>query len=150
MNKKILLTTLITCASAFGAQKNTPNPLPTNNALPIDLQVKLAELKLEKINVQIAKGPETNYKDLIVPTLGMGAGLLGIIQSGTNALKNKRIVDASGASLLVSSVIFLISYLKFNTVDTQETRYLNEKKIAQQQVVNYLRSINIPLTRGPR
>lgn len=139
MNKKLLLATLIITTSAFGAQKSSPNQAPTNNALPIDLQVKLAELKLDKINVQIAKGPETNYKDLIVPTLGMGAGIFGILYSGSGVISTKKIADTHGASLLVSSVIFLISYVKFNTTDTQETRYLSEKKIAQQQVVNYLR-----------
>jgi hypothetical protein len=138
MIKKLLIITLIIGASAFGAQKNTPYTPPENFALPFELQLKLAELKLDKINLAIAKGPTTNYKDLIVPTLGMTTGLMGILYSGSGALRTKNITDTYGASLLVSSLIFLFSYINFTATNTKETQYLEEKKFTQLCVIHHL------------
>lgn len=143
MHKRLLLITLITTAYNFGAQTSTPNIHSTRqtdpSVLPLELQLRLAELKLEKTNLEIAKGPTTNYKDLIVPALGMGAGLWGIVNSGTGVINNKKIADTHGAALLVSLCIFAVSYWQFKSGDKNEVDHLHDKKEAQKAVIEYLR-----------
>ena len=132
MNKLFLFITLVTTTLTFGAQPSAPNP-----CLPIDIQLKLAELKFDKIDLEIAKGPEVNYKDLIMPVLGMSVGGFCVIGSTAGVIQNRS--DTNCAALLVGICVFAYSYWQFKSGDEKEVTYLLKKKETQREVIDLLK-----------
>lgn len=147
MNNTFLLIALSVTINCFfiqstqpaGMQKKFHHATDIPSALSLELQLRLAELKLKKIDLEIAKGPTADRKNLFVPQLGMGIGSLCVLAASSGAILNKEVAGTNGASLLVGICVFAFSYWQYKSNDKKENEYLREKKEVQQDVVNFIK-----------